>query len=152
MFNYICTMDAIFTLAEIRETAQSLWEQGKSYRVWAFYGGMGLGKTTFIHALCEVLGVKDAISSPTFAIVNEYVRDTALPIYHMDWYRLKNAEEAIRAGVEELLESGALCLVEWPEKAAGLLPADTFQVYLEGIDAATRRIRAHSGNTMPEKR
>lgn len=101
---------------------------------------MGSGKTTFIHALCEELGVKDAIGSPTFAIVNEYRSPVAGTIYHMDWYRLKDEEEAIQAGIEDQLYSKAVCLVEWPDKAAGLLPDDTLHIVLEVLNEGTRRI------------
>ncbi len=101
---------------------------------------MGTGKTTFIHALCEELGVQSAISSPTFAIINEYSGTEVETIYHMDWYRLKNEEEAVNAGVEDSLLSGNLCLIEWPENAAGLLPDDTFHIYMEGLDEETRRV------------
>ena len=102
---------------------------------------MGVGKTTFIHTLCEkTLHVQDNISSPTFAIINEYESTIAGTILHMDWYRLKNEDEAINAGVEDALNSGNICLVEWPEKAEGLLPKNTFKVYIEALDEHTRRI------------
>ena len=137
---YLCYMDAIFTLSQIRQVAAALWKEGKNKKVWAFYAAMGTGKTTFIHALCEELGVSTAISSPTFAIINEYSGTVAGTIYHMDWYRLKSEEEAVNAGVEDSLLSGDLCLVEWPENAAGLLPDDTFRIYMEALDVDTRRL------------
>lgn len=137
---YICYMDAIFTLAQIRQVAAALWKEGKQKKVWAFYASMGTGKTTFIHALCEELGVRSAVSSPTFAIINEYRSPVAGTIYHMDWYRLKDEEEAINAGVEDTLLSGKLCLVEWPEKAEGLLPDDAFYIHIEALDEHTRRL------------
>lgn len=133
-------MDAIFTLDQIGPVAAALWKEGAQKKVWAFYAAMGTGKTTFIHALCEHLGVKSAISSPTFAIINEYDSPVTGTIYHMDWYRLKDEEEAINAGVEDSLLSGKLCLIEWPEKAAGLLPDDTLHVNIEILDEKTRRI------------
>ena len=133
-------MDAIFNHDGLREVARLLWKEGKQKKVWAFHAGMGTGKTTFIHALCEELGVKDAVSSPTFAIVNEYESPVVGVIFHMDWYRLKDEEEAIQAGIEDQLYSGSLCLVEWPEKAAGLLPDDTMHVYMEALDESTRRL------------
>ncbi len=133
-------MDAIFTLEQIRQVARGLWKEGRQHKVWAFHAGMGTGKTTFIHALCEELGVASAISSPTFAIINEYSSSSAGTIFHMDWYRLKDEEEAMNAGVEDSLLSGNLCLVEWPDKAAGLLPENTFHVNMESLDEATRRI------------
>src|SRR4051794_38404479 len=116
MFN-ICTMNAEFTLNNIKLIAERLWQQYKQYFIWAFHGSIGSGKTTFIHALCEALQVKDVISSPTFAIINEYYSPVAGTIYHMDWYRLKDEEEAIQAGVEDCLLSGNICLIEWPNKA-----------------------------------
>jgi tRNA threonylcarbamoyladenosine biosynthesis protein TsaE len=101
---------------------------------------MGAGKTTFIHALCEELGVSSTISSPTFAIINEYASTLAGVIYHMDWYRLKDEEEAVNAGVEDSLLSHQLCLIEWPDRAAGLLPDDTFHIHIEVLDEGTRRM------------
>jgi tRNA threonylcarbamoyladenosine biosynthesis protein TsaE len=133
-------MDAIFTLEQIRQVAGALWKEGRTKKVWAFHAAMGTGKTTFIHALCEELGVSSAISSPTFAIINEYSGTVAGTIYHMDWYRIKNEEEAVNAGVDDSLVSGQLCLVEWPENAAGLLPEDTFHIYMEVLDENTRRL------------
>ncbi|GAC1400921.1 MAG: tRNA (adenosine(37)-N6)-threonylcarbamoyltransferase complex ATPase subunit type 1 TsaE [Sediminibacterium sp.] len=133
-------MDAIFSLGQIRQVAQMLWKEGKQHKVWAFHAAMGMGKTTFIHALCEELGVNDAVSSPTFALVNEYESPVAGTIYHMDWYRLKDEEEAIQAGIEDQLYSKNLCFIEWPEKAAGLLPSDTFEIHLELLDEVTRRL------------
>jgi tRNA threonylcarbamoyladenosine biosynthesis protein TsaE len=133
-------MDAIFAIAQINQVAALLWKEGKQKKVWAFHAPMGAGKTTFIHALCELLEVKDSISSPTFAIVNEYKSPVAGTIYHMDWYRLKNEDEAIAAGIEDALLSNNLCFIEWPEKAATLLPDDVFNVYIESLDAVTRRL------------
>lgn len=133
-------MDAIFTLGQIRRVAAALWKEGAGKKVWAFYAGMGTGKTTFIHALCEELGVSSTTSSPTFAIINEYESAVAGTIYHMDWYRLKNEEEAINAGIEDCLLSGKFCLVEWPEKAPALLPDDVFLIHMEVLNEETRRI------------
>jgi tRNA threonylcarbamoyladenosine biosynthesis protein TsaE len=133
-------MDAIFGLAQIGQVAKALWAVGKKHKVWAFHAEMGTGKTTFIHALCEYLGVKDAISSPTFAIVNQYQSSEAGTVLHMDWYRLKDEEEAMMAGIEDHLLSGNYCLIEWPEKASGLLPDDTFHVHLQLLDEFTRRL------------
>lgn len=133
-------MDAIFTLKQLDQVAASLWKEGKNKKIWSFHAEMGSGKTTLIHALCEELGVKSAISSPTFAIINEYSSPVAGTIYHMDWYRLKNEEEAVNAGVEDSLLSQAYCLIEWPEKAAGLLPDDAFHIHIEVLDENTRRL------------
>lgn len=133
-------MDAIFTLPQIRQVAKALWKEGKTKKVWAFHAEMGTGKTTFIHALCEELGVKTAVGSPTFAIINEYESPVAGTISHMDWYRLSGEEEAVNAGVEDALHGGNLCLVEWPENAAGLLDENTLHIHMEVLDAETRRL------------
>lgn len=114
-----------------------------SSKVFAFHGQMGTGKTTFIHALCGVKGVKDVVGSPTFSIINEYAytdNGVVKKIYHIDLYRLKDEEEAIRAGVEDCLYSNDICLVEWPEKAPGIFPADTVHIYMQPVDTQTRRV------------
>jgi tRNA threonylcarbamoyladenosine biosynthesis protein TsaE len=129
-----------YTLKDIKETADAVWETGKGFMVWAFHSEMGGGKTTFIHALCEVLGVTSAIGSPTYSIINEYKSKEAGTIYHMDWYRLKDEEEAMNAGVEESLYSGNLCLVEWPERAESLLPPDAFNISIKIVDEQTRQL------------
>lgn len=130
----------IFTQAELPHAAALLAASLKKHTVVAFHGDMGVGKTTFISALCKQLGSTDAMSSPTFAIINEYDTAEGRIIYHMDWYRLKNEEEAIEAGIEDALLSGHLCLVEWPNRAPGLLPENTLHIYLETLDAVTRRL------------
>ncbi len=133
-------MNVEFNLDNIKGIAEKLWQQYKQYAVWALHGEMGSGKTTFVHALCEVLQVKDVISSPTFAIINEYRSPVAGIIYHMDWYRLKNEEEAMQAGIEDALFSGNLCLIEWPDKAAGLLPDDALHIYIDTVNENTRKV------------
>jgi tRNA threonylcarbamoyladenosine biosynthesis protein TsaE len=95
--------------------------------VFAFYGKMGAGKTTFIKAICEELGVKDVITSPTFAIVNEYTTDNS-SIYHFDFYRIKKLEEVYDMGFEDYFYSGSLCLIEWPELIEEVLPDDAVKV------------------------
>ena len=141
-------MNMIYRIEDINNVAKQLWVEGRGHKVWAFYGQMGAGKTTFIHALCDILQVQGAVSSPTFAVINEYNSHVAGTIYHMDWYRLKDEEEAIQAGVEDCLYGGNLCLVEWPEKAAGLLPDDTFNINIEAIDEGKRKIVA--GYQLPD--
>lgn len=99
--------------------------------VFAFYGHMGAGKTTFIKAVCECLGVEDVINSPTFAIVNEYRAESGELIYHFDFYRIKKLEEVYDMGYEDYFYSGALCFIEWPELVEELLPEDAVKVYIE---------------------
>ncbi len=133
-------MEIIYSLNEIESVVKQVWEKGKLHKVWAFYAGMGSGKTTFIHSLCQLLEVEDAVSSPTYAIINEYKSPIHGKIFHSDWYRLKDEEDAINAGVEDMLDSKSLCLVEWPEKAEGLLDDDAFKIYIEVINENTRKL------------
>lgn len=122
------------------ESAETIGEAAKKFvslmddrTVFAFRGEMGVGKTTFINAICRELGVEsDFTTSPTFAIVNEYRSDTTAElIYHFDLYRIENLEEAFDIGIEDYFDSGALCMLEWPEKIAELLPDDTVVVDME---------------------
>lgn len=110
--------------------------------VYAFYGEMGAGKTTFINALSHALGVEeDPTSSPSFSIINEYRSDTTAElIYHFDLYRLESLEEAFDIGVEDYLDSGALCLLEWPERIEDILPDDTVKVSIKVLDDDSREI------------
>lgn len=125
--------------SSIRDIARLFIERYGQRTVFAFHGEMGAGKTTFIHALCDELGVTTPVSSPTFSIINEY--GGKVPVYHLDLYRLSDANEAVNAGVEDCLYCGAICFVEWPERAASLLPPDTVHVYLEATGSVNRRIR-----------
>jgi len=121
-----------------------LWDAGGEKKVWAFHANMGAGKTTLIHAVCDLLQVEDAVGSPTFAIINEYKSATAGIIFHMDWYRIKDETEAIQAGCEDCNESGNLCFIEWPDRAPNLLPPHTFHVFLDIINDNERRLTANS--------
>ena len=134
-------MDRSFSLAEIDETARIFWETFPDKKIYAFRGEMGAGKTSFIRALCAVKNVKETVGSPTFSIINEYSYPEGT-IYHLDLYRLKDEEEAIRAGVEDCLYSGEVCLVEWPDRAFGIFPDETLGILLENLNETTRKITA----------
>ena len=108
-------------------------------RVFAFYGAMGAGKTTFVKALCQELGVGDVVNSPTFAIVNEYHSDVlGTPVFHFDFYRIKRLEEAYDIGIDDYFYSGAPCFVEWPEMVEPLLPGDAVRVDIEELPDGRR--------------
>lgn len=115
-------------LSDLEELAGKLLREAGTTRVIIFNGEMGSGKTTFIKAIGRALGVRDGMSSPTFSIVNEYENEAGEKIYHFDFYRLKNELEAYDIGTEEYLDSGAYCLLEWPDKIPGLLPAKYLEV------------------------
>ena len=118
----------IKNIETIREAAQQFVSHIGDHRVFAFYGEMGAGKTTFIKAICEELGVEDVITSPTFAIVNEYGLPDGDCIYHFDFYRIKKLEEVYDMGFEDYFYSGALCFIEWPELIEEVLPEDAVKV------------------------
>ena len=120
----------------ISEAARQFIDNMGDSKVFAFYGSMGAGKTTFIKAVCEQLGVKDVITSPTFAIVNEYEG----PIYHFDFYRIKRIEEVYDMGYEDYLYSGGVCFIEWPELIEELLPDDTIRVSITEQEDGSRLI------------
>jgi len=126
------TTITIPTLSDIRTAAREFIAQMGDHTIFAFFGKMGSGKTTFIKALCEELGVDDVITSPTFAIVNEY-RSSASGqlIYHFDFYRIKKLEEVYDMGYEDYFYSGSLCLIEWPELIEELLPEDAVRVRID---------------------
>lgn len=132
-------MEWTFNLSQIDETASIFWETFPDKKIYAFQGNMGAGKTSFIAALCRTRNVKETTGSPTFSIINEYSYAEGI-IYHLDLYRLKDEEEAIKAGVEDCLYSGDVCLVEWPDRAPGIFPEDTLGVFFESLDENTRKI------------
>ena len=132
----------IDNIDSIREAARQFVAATGENSVFAFYGKMGAGKTTFIKAVCEELGVEDVITSPTFAIVNEYRSDTTGElIYHFDFYRIKKIEEVYDMGYEDYFYSGALCFIEWPELIEELLPEEAVKVTIEENADGSRIVR-----------
>ena len=129
----------IHSLEDIKRAASEFVALIGNRRIFAFYGHMGAGKTTFIKAICEELGVTDAVSSPTFAIVNEYA-STMGSIYHFDFYRIKRSSEVLDLGFEDYAYSGNLCLMEWPELIEEFLPEETINVHIEEIEGGKRRV------------
>ena len=139
-------MEISISIDNIREAARQFISQMDGRTVFAFYGQMGAGKTTFIKAVCEEMGVSDVITSPTFAIVNEYsVEPSALhpsptTIYHFDFYRIHRLEEVYDMGYEEYFYSGSPCFIEWPELIEELLPPDAVRIAIEEQPDGTRRL------------
>jgi len=127
-------------LEHIREAARQFIDAMGTEHVFAFYGSMGAGKTTFIKAICEELGVDDVVTSPTFAIVNEYVTSTGGTIYHFDFYRIKKLEEVYDMGYEDYFYSDALCFIEWPEMMEELLPDNAVRVNIKENADGTRTV------------
>ena len=134
-------MELIFNLEQIKDAAKNLLMAVPGQKVFALHGEMGAGKTTFIHALCEVMGVSDVVTSPTFSIINQYRMVSGETVYHMDLYRIKDGNEAVNAGMEDCLYSGNTCLVEWPERAPGIFPAETLHMTISSVDANTRKLQ-----------
>lgn len=130
----------IKSLENIDEAATEFVKAMGDNTVFAFRGEMGAGKTTFIKAICEKLGVSDTINSPTFAIVNEYRSDSGELIYHFDFYRINKVEEAFDFGYEDYFYSGSLCFIEWPELIENLLPADTVNVSIKVLEDGSRSV------------
>ena len=131
------------SLDELQSFAASFWRYADGAKLFAFHGEMGAGKTTVISALCTYKGIKGAVSSPTFSIINEYSFEEdgqTKKVYHLDLYRLNSLEEIIQAGVEDCLYSGEICFVEWPEKAPELLNWETLHIYIEPLDKNVRSI------------
>lgn len=131
----------ISSLSEMPAAAEAFIKAMDQSTIFAFYGKMGAGKTTFIKAVCEALGVTDTVNSPTFNIVNEYRSDTTGElIYHFDFYRINKLEEAYDMGYEDYFYSGALCFLEWPELVKELLPDDAVSVTIEEQDDGSRTV------------
>ena len=129
----------INSLSDLPKVADLVLESLNGRNVVAFFAPMGAGKTTLISTLMETLGSEDIVTSPTFALVNQYYTAEREPVYHFDFYRINSIGEAFDMGYEEYFYSGDLCLVEWPEKVEQLLPDDTMVVKIEIVDENTRR-------------
>ncbi len=132
------------TLSALPEVAKELISTFPNERVFAFYGKMGAGKTTFIQSICRELGSRDNITSPTFALINEYNTAKMESIFHFDFYRIKDIEEAFDLGYEDYIYSGSYCLIEWPEMIEPLLPEKMVEVKIEVSEDGTRQISAQT--------
>lgn len=132
----------ITDLSSLQNSAKILLKNFENDRVFAFYGSMGAGKTTFIKAICHELGSDDFVTSPTFALINEYTTRKDQLIYHFDFYRIKKLEEAFDLGYEDYIYSGNYCFIEWPEKIEPLLPEGVVEVRITEAENGIRRIEA----------
>lgn len=133
-------MDITFSLGELPEAAKAFIEAMGEDRIFAFEGGMGAGKTTFIAEVCRQLGADDDSGSPTFSIVNEYVAADGSPVYHFDFYRLDSPQEALDMGAEDYFYSGNLCLIEWPDRIGELLPEEAVIVKITETEDGRRNV------------
>ncbi len=127
-------------LHEYEAAAQTFIKLMGDKKIFAFYGKMGVGKTTFVKSLCKALGVNDTVNSPTFAIVNEYADKEGSTIYHFDFYRIKSVAELFNLGYEDYFYSNAICFIEWPQLAEEILPEESVKVTIEEEDDGTRCI------------
>jgi tRNA threonylcarbamoyladenosine biosynthesis protein TsaE len=141
-------MQLVYSLYTVTNAAQQVYDAYKDYRVWTFPSAMGSGKTTFIATLCkQILACADAVSSPTYSIINIYQSPTAGSVCHMDWYRLKDEQEAIDAGVEDALYTYPLCLVEWPSIVPQLLPPTYVEINIDFISETERLLKVQTVHT-----
>ncbi len=127
------------------EVAAKLLQLSGDRRIWLFEGDLGAGKTTLIKHLCDHLGVQNQVQSPTYSLVNEYRAADGLPVFHFDLYRLKNTREAYEIGIDEYLDSGSYCFVEWPEVAHSIWPEDSFRLLLKRDGSGKRVISPYAG-------
>ena len=133
-------LERIYRLQEVEDLANKTYELLSNKRIFLLTGELGAGKTTFLKHLLQKFGVKDEITSPTFSIVNEYETDNAETVYHMDLYRIDHEEELYEIGFQDTVECGALCFIEWPEIAQGLLPPDSVQIHITHNSISDRKI------------
>ena len=131
----------IKSIDSIADAAKEFIAQMGERKIFAFYGAMGAGKTTFVKALCGEMGVTDTVNSPTFAIVNEYDTPVGRPIYHFDFYRIKRLSEVYDMGYEDYFYGRGLCFIEWPELVEDLLPEETVKVTIEELEDGSRAVR-----------
>ncbi len=133
-------MEIVFDLDEIEKTAKYFLQLNEMSKLFAFSGDLGAGKTTFINALCKQMGVAEAVTSPTYSIIQEYSTQQGEVIYHIDLYRIKNDQEAMDAGIEDCLNSDEICMVEWPERAPEIFPSETIFTRIEITSANKRKL------------
>jgi tRNA threonylcarbamoyladenosine biosynthesis protein TsaE len=132
----------LFQFRELGNVADELLQWAGNRRVWLLSGDLGAGKTTLIKALCTALNVRSGMASPTFSIINEYHTAAGEPVYHFDFYRLKDENEAFDIGVDEYLDSGHYCFIEWPDRIPSLIPGHHISIQLRIVDKETRQIEA----------
>ena len=132
----------VISIKSLGKVVKELLEHFPDQRIYAFYGKMGAGKTTFIQAVCKILDTPDNVTSPTFAIINEYKTKNGDSVFHFDFYRIKDMEEVFDLGYEDYFYSGSYCLIEWPEKIESLLPPGHVKVNIEVLENEERLVSA----------
>lgn len=136
-------MEMSYHLDEIDQIAVDFLKQASGYKIFAFSGELGAGKTTLISSICKQLGVTETITSPTFSIIQEYATHTGNIIFHLDLYRIRTREEAVDAGIEDCLSGNQICLVEWPEKVPAIFPEKTIFTNIEILSNDQRKLVIH---------
>jgi len=129
------------TVDDLDLVAKGIIEYAQEAEIWLFLGEMGAGKTTVIKSICRELGVVDAVKSPTFSIVNEYLTHKDETIYHFDFYRIAHVDEALNIGIEEYFDSGNICLIEWPENIESILPEQFVRIDIQENEDKTRSFK-----------
>ena len=132
-------MNKNYSFLDLNQIAKEIIRNSK-HKILLFHGEMGVGKTTLIKEICKILGTDDLINSPTFSIVNEYITNTNEIIYHFDFYRIKNEEEALNLGIEDYFYSNAWCLIEWPSVIQNLVPLKNSTIYITELNNGQRNI------------